>query len=100
MNNTDGKPVVEPAGSDGHRDLQDGELILEVDEFWDKDSGKFVPLHACASISARWMVGTPYSSNFFVRARRPITPSPNADLTDAARPGAGNNQNASAGGAR
>lgn len=71
-------PSALAAGSDGYRPLRDGDRILEVDEFWDEDSGEFMPLNACASISARWMVGVSYSSNVFVRARRLITPSPNA----------------------
>lgn len=54
----------------------------------------------CALLRAHW-TGGPGTD---IRARTPAchfwTAPPNADLTDAARPGAGNNERPSAGGAR
>lgn len=70
-------PLARATGSVEYRDLRDGDRILEVDEFWDDSLRQFIQIHKCASVSARWMVRSPYSSNFYVRARRPMTPSPN-----------------------
>lgn len=72
--------------SDHYRDLRDGDRILEVDEFWDSTSGQFIPIHESASISSRWMVGVPYSSQFFVRARRPMLPAQFSHRGAAQRP--------------
>lgn len=86
MNPEANAPLAVATGSVEYRDLRDGDRILEVDEFWVEDLGQFIPIHNCASVSARWMVGSPYSSNFYVRARRPMTPSPNAAVSDGGTP--------------
>jgi hypothetical protein len=56
-----------------YRMLNHGEVIDDDTEF-ETSPGIWERLADCASVSARWMIGSRYNPSFFVPARTPAKP--------------------------
>lgn len=57
----------------GHRRLQVGDIINEDTEF-QLAPGHWRRIGSESSVSAKWMIGSPYTPGFYVPARQPIPP--------------------------
>jgi len=72
-------PLAGRSGSAIYRDLGLGDTIEILDEF-QVGPDEWMKVGECRSISARWMIGSPYYPNVYVPARR--LQSPNSELND------------------
>lgn len=78
MSDTAKEGLAGRSGSAIYRDLGLGDTIEILDEF-QVGPDEWMKVGECRSISARWMIGSPYYPNVYVPARR--LQSPNAGLS-------------------